>query len=111
VNAGMNNKFQRLANWNPPVDQRDPLSVLGDQEEGRIPWLLPIRHGRMATICLPTCAAAPQRWRLIWLVNLMRWYGQKHFQGQRACSTDESVPHSSLSTGYEISAVLVCLLG
>ena len=41
----MNNKFQRLANWNPPVDRRDPLSVLGDQEEGRIPWLLPIRHG------------------------------------------------------------------
>jgi hypothetical protein len=44
----MTNKFQQLANWNAPANRRDPLEVLGEQEEGRIPWLLPIRHGRMA---------------------------------------------------------------
>ena len=44
----MTNTFERLANWNPPANRRDPLAVLREQEEGRIPWLLPIRHGRMA---------------------------------------------------------------
>ena len=44
----MTNTFERIANWNPPINRRDPLTVLREQEEGRIPWLLLIRHGRMA---------------------------------------------------------------
>ena len=41
--------MEPLASWNPPAQRRDPLAVLAEQEQRRIPWLLPIRHSRMAT--------------------------------------------------------------
>lgn len=44
----MTNTLQRLASWNPPANRSDPLAVLAEQEQRRIPWLLPIRHRRMA---------------------------------------------------------------
>jgi uncharacterized protein (DUF2252 family) len=35
------------ARWDPPSARRDPVLVLEEQEAGRVPELLPIRHGRM----------------------------------------------------------------
>jgi uncharacterized protein (DUF2252 family) len=36
------------AEWTPPADRVSPLTVIGAQEEGRLGWLLPVRHARMA---------------------------------------------------------------
>ena len=36
------------AKWEAPVNRQDPLDLLLASEEGRIPDLLPLRHGRMA---------------------------------------------------------------
>src|SRR5689334_20414350 len=36
------------AGWDPPADRPDPMSVISAQEAGRLRWLLPIRHARMA---------------------------------------------------------------
>jgi uncharacterized protein (DUF2252 family) len=33
--------------WNQPKDRRDPVEVVLAQNEGRLPELVPIRHGRM----------------------------------------------------------------
>ena len=35
------------AGWNPPPDRPDPLDLLRQSSEGRIPELIPIRYGRM----------------------------------------------------------------
>jgi hypothetical protein len=35
------------AEWNPPRDRPDPVSLVLKADEGRIPDLLPLRHGRM----------------------------------------------------------------
>lgn len=35
------------AAWKPPPDRPDPLSLLLESEKGRMPELLPLRHGRM----------------------------------------------------------------
>ena len=34
--------------WKPPKDRRDPVALLHESNEGRIPQLIPIRFGRMA---------------------------------------------------------------
>jgi uncharacterized protein (DUF2252 family) len=36
------------AKWQAPVKRQDPIALLLASEEGRIPELLPLRHGRMA---------------------------------------------------------------
>jgi len=36
------------ATWQVPVNRQDPIDLLLASEEGRIPGLLPLRHGRMA---------------------------------------------------------------
>jgi uncharacterized protein (DUF2252 family) len=36
------------ATWQTPVNRRDPIDLLRVSEEGRLPDLLPLRHGRMA---------------------------------------------------------------
>jgi uncharacterized protein (DUF2252 family) len=36
------------AAWQTPVNRRDPIDLLLASEEGRLPDLLPLRHGRMA---------------------------------------------------------------
>jgi hypothetical protein len=36
------------AGWDPPANRPDPMSVISAQESGRLPWLLPVRHTRMA---------------------------------------------------------------
>ncbi len=33
--------------WEPAPDRRDPVEILLNQAEGRVPELIPIRHGRM----------------------------------------------------------------
>ncbi|MGH9090428.1 MAG: DUF2252 domain-containing protein [Acidimicrobiales bacterium] len=38
-----------LGEWAPAGDRRDPVAVLEDQERTRVPELVPIRHGRMAS--------------------------------------------------------------
>jgi uncharacterized protein (DUF2252 family) len=37
------------ATWEPPIDRPDPVSVLVEQGETRVPELVPIRYGRMLT--------------------------------------------------------------
>jgi len=34
--------------WEPPSNRKDPIDILIESDEGRIPHLIPIRHGRMA---------------------------------------------------------------
>jgi hypothetical protein len=34
--------------WKPPKDRRDPIDLLNESNEGRLPQLVPIRFGRMA---------------------------------------------------------------
>ncbi|GII05590.1 DUF2252 domain-containing protein [Planobispora takensis] len=36
------------ARWEPPGDRVDPVTHLAAQEAERVPWLLPVRHMRMA---------------------------------------------------------------
>ena len=40
---------QAHAGWKPPKDRRDPVELLLATEENRLPELLPIRYGRMAS--------------------------------------------------------------
>jgi uncharacterized protein (DUF2252 family) len=35
--------------WKPPNDRRDPVDLLLESNEGRMPELVPIRHGRMVS--------------------------------------------------------------
>lgn len=35
------------ADWTPAVDRPDPVALLEEQNESRVPWLVPIRHARM----------------------------------------------------------------
>ena len=35
------------AEWSPPDDRTDPVSLLEEQAESRVPDLIPVRHGRM----------------------------------------------------------------
>jgi hypothetical protein len=37
-----------LGVWAPPADRPDPIAVLRHQEADRLPWLVPVRHSRMA---------------------------------------------------------------
>jgi len=41
-------KVQDLSSWAPPLDRRNPITVLQEQEADRLPWLVPVRHSRMA---------------------------------------------------------------
>jgi uncharacterized protein (DUF2252 family) len=34
--------------WSPHADRPDPVTLITDQNEHRLPWLVPIRHHRMA---------------------------------------------------------------
>ena len=36
-----------MAEWEPTKNRRDPVEVLLASDEGRVPELVPIRHGRM----------------------------------------------------------------
>jgi uncharacterized protein (DUF2252 family) len=36
------------AAWEPAADRADPVGVLAAQDDGRLPWLVPVRHARMA---------------------------------------------------------------
>lgn len=40
--------MEEFGEWRLPVDRRDPIAVLEEQEVDRLPWLIPVRHGRMA---------------------------------------------------------------
>lgn len=40
--------YALLGRWDPPADRRDPIAVLQQQEADRLPWLVPVRHSRMA---------------------------------------------------------------
>ncbi len=37
-----------LGTWVPPDDRRDPVQQVVEAHEGRVPWLIPVRVGRMA---------------------------------------------------------------
>ena len=54
------------AQWAPPADRPDPVTVLEEQARARVPDLIPIRYGRM--IASPFAyfrgAAAPMAWDL-----------------------------------------------
>src|SRR5260370_14489586 len=38
----------RHAEWKPPRNRADPLSLLADSDQHRLPELVPIRYGRMS---------------------------------------------------------------
>ncbi|HEU4349261.1 MAG TPA: DUF2252 domain-containing protein [Actinoplanes sp.] len=38
-----------MAFWTPPLDRADPVQQLIEAHEGRLPWLIPVRVGRMVT--------------------------------------------------------------
>ena len=40
--------MESLGQWHPAADRRDPIAVLQRQEANRLPWLVPVRHSRMA---------------------------------------------------------------
>jgi uncharacterized protein (DUF2252 family) len=54
------------AEWSPPADRPDPVSILEEQAKTRVPDLVPIRHGRMLTSAFAYFrgAAAPMAWDL-----------------------------------------------
>ncbi|OLL28545.1 hypothetical protein BTH42_27010 [Burkholderia sp. SRS-W-2-2016] len=39
---------QSQAGWEPPKNRRDPIELLNDSNEGRLPGLVPVRFGRMS---------------------------------------------------------------
>ena len=41
-------KVQDLSHWSAPAGRRNPITVLQEQEADRLPWLVPVRHSRMA---------------------------------------------------------------
>jgi hypothetical protein len=43
-----NSPVDSLGHWQPQADRRDPIDVLQQQETDRLPWLVPVRHSRMA---------------------------------------------------------------
>ena len=54
------------AEWAPPPGRPDPVGILEEQAEERVPDLVPIRHGRMAAspFAYFRGAAAPMAWDL-----------------------------------------------
>ena len=54
------------AEWAPPPDRPDPVSILENQAKERVEDLVPIRHGRMAAsqFAYFRGAAAPMAWDL-----------------------------------------------
>ena len=54
------------ADWSPPPGRPDPVSILEEQAQERVPDLVPIRHGRMAASPFSYFrgAAAPMAWDL-----------------------------------------------
>ena len=54
------------AEWSPPPDRPDPVTMLEEQARSRVPDLVPIRHGRMAAspFAYFRGAAAPMAWDL-----------------------------------------------
>jgi uncharacterized protein (DUF2252 family) len=54
------------AEWSPPADRPDPVTVLEEQAKTRVPDLIPIRYGRMAAspFAYFRGAAAPMAWDL-----------------------------------------------
>jgi hypothetical protein len=45
----LRNKCPRTshAEWKPPHDRPDPVHLVEESDKGRIPQLIPLRHGRM----------------------------------------------------------------
>jgi hypothetical protein len=35
------------ADWSPPANRPNPVDTVTSQNQGRLPWLVPVRHGRM----------------------------------------------------------------
>lgn len=44
--------FEVLAHWQPGAERGDPIALLEQQNQARLPWLLPERHRRMAASAL-----------------------------------------------------------
>ena len=36
------------ADWSPPANRPNPVDTVTSQNESRLPWLVPVRHGRMS---------------------------------------------------------------
>ena len=45
------------AAWEPAPDRRDPIAILEEQAESRLPDLIPIRHGRMVVVAVRASSA------------------------------------------------------
>ena len=51
------------AGWKPGENRRDPVEILVESNEGRIPTLVPIRFGRMMQSPFRSSAAPPRSWQ------------------------------------------------
>jgi uncharacterized protein (DUF2252 family) len=49
MTPGRDDAADAMGRWQPPPDRRDPIAVLIQQEADRLPWLVPVRHHRMAS--------------------------------------------------------------
>jgi hypothetical protein len=39
-------KVQDLSRWSPPLDWRNPITVLQEHDADLLSWLVPVRHSR-----------------------------------------------------------------
>jgi hypothetical protein len=54
------------AEWKPPHSRPDPVRLVLKADEGRIPDLLPLRHGARFYLPSPSTEARRWPWRRIW---------------------------------------------
>src|ERR1039458_4754972 len=49
IGKALRDKCPRVshAEWKPPKDRPDPVRLLEQSDRGRVPELMPLRHGRM----------------------------------------------------------------
>lgn len=91
------------AAWSPPAERGDPVVLLAAQNVERVPWLVPIRHGRMmaspltfyrgaARIMAADLAATPSSGLLVQLCGdaHLSTSGRTRRRSGRWCSTSST---------------------
>lgn len=48
------------ADWSPASDRFEPVELIEDQDKDRLPWLVPVRHGRMSESPFAFCRGAAE---------------------------------------------------
>ena len=69
------------AHWKAPAGRPDPVSLVLEADKGRLPELLPLRHGRMALLPSPFTGDRRSTWR---------WTSRKLQPRASACNAAET---------------------